>query len=162
MTAEWEMHVYKQTATKNEVMRTQGRQRVRILCRKTLIHVVCGCNDLKHAAWTSQLDLCSLFSHRCVEVVGAQSSNVQKPRKSCCQGQMLAGRVWRSPADLLILLLPPGFPDSSASASSAAEGSKRGSLCRPATVGRKNGAFAGFLGGCTGLLRACTHIHNIT
>ena len=69
---------------------------------------------------------------------------------------MLAGRISCSPADLLILLLLLGCSDSSRSASSAAEGSKRGSLCRPAMVGRKNGAFAGFLGGCTGLLRACT------
>ena len=61
-----------------------------------------------------------------------------------------------SPADLVILLPLLAFSDSPVCASSAAEGSKRGSLCRPAMVGRKNGTFAGFLGGCTGLLRACT------
>lgn len=83
--------------------------------------------------------------------------SVMHTRADICCRSLQEGRVRHSPADWLILLLLD-FSGSSTSASSAAEGSKRGSLCRPAMVGRKNGAFAAFLGGCTGLLRACRDI----
>ena len=39
----------------------------------------------------------------------------------------------------------------------AAFTSKTGSRASPATVGRKKGAWAGFLGGSMGLLRSCMH-----